>query len=260
MDDSELDRVGPSRLAGLPNLLGKELGLWLGTSRWWRHCLGWVILINGSVALLPLVMSRAGLHSDPYAAALEAHFSMSGLALTIAAIVMMQDAMISERERGTMAWLLSHPIARLSVVVSKLVGGACGLIATGVLVPALVTYGQMSWVVGQQPPAGFYGLAVGLLALQVLFYVSFMLLLGTLLHSRVAAIGVALIFVFAGGALPAVAPWLSLLLPWQLDRVALVLVLERGLPSLLLWPVAAAAAWSVVLAVLAAVRFQSLEI
>ena len=138
---------------GLRNLLGAEFGKWFRTNMWWIQSLIWIAVINGVLAGL--------LWSEGEVDALEAaaFFSLfMGLFPTIAIIIIMQDALVGEKESGTAAWVLSKPVSRSAFVLSKLVANLVGVLITMVLLPSLVAYLQISLAGGGSVnPINFLG-------------------------------------------------------------------------------------------------------
>lgn len=193
---------------GLPNLMKAGLASWWRTSEWWVQTVIWVGVTNGPLAGLLWSGDAIGLGE-----AMTVYAVMSMFA-AIAVVIIMQDAIVGEKQAGTAAWVMSKPVSRTAFVVSKLVPNALGVAVTMVLIPGLVAYVQFSAAI--QPPVSFHyvaGLAV--IALDLLFYLTLTLMLGTLLDSRGAVIGIPLGFAFGQQLLvqiPGLAGWV----PWAL--------------------------------------------
>jgi ABC-2 type transport system permease protein len=115
------------------------------------------------------------------------------------------------------------------------------------LLTSLVFYAQSQMLWNQMPalPAFLAGWLV--MALHMLFYVAFTIILGTLYSSRgpVAAIGLG--FLFSGQIFPNFLPALvTMIFPWKLSELAPALALEQPLPPGWPIPVIATAIWTVV--------------
>jgi ABC-2 type transport system permease protein len=98
------------------------------------------------------------------------------------------------------------------------------------------------------------------MALNMLFYVSFTLMLGTLFNARGPVSAVGLGFLFGGQIFPNFLPqWVILLFPWKLSELAPALALGQPLPAGWLIPVIATAVWTVVFIAIALWRFSREE-
>ena len=98
---------------------------------------------------------------------------------TIAVIIILQDAIIGEKESGTAAWVLSKPVSRTAFVVAKLIAHSVGVLVTMTLLPGLVAYLQLSlagdtWL----NPLAFVG-GMGIVWLYQMFFLTLTLMLGT---------------------------------------------------------------------------------
>lgn len=257
-------RLAESRgwTSGLGNLLAKDLSSWWSTGRILKHSLGWVLLINGVVFIIPMVLASvpgAG-ETDPFFQALEAYFNVSALAAAIGVILIMQDAIIGERENGILAWILSHPVSRLSILASKVLSASLGILMSALFLPGLLAYGQVFALSGAFPPLGWYGVSLGIVGTQLVFYVSLMILLGTVFRQRLGATGLALGFLLAGGFLPALMPELGRLFPWQTAQIALLVTVKQELPLEMLLSVGMTGAWIIIFLGLAAILFRNVEL
>ena len=103
---------------------------------------------------------------------------------------MLQDVIIGEKETGTAAWILSKPVSRSAYILSKLIGNLVGVVITMALVPGIVAY-LLIYVVGGVllNPSSFFA-AIGIIALNLIFYLTLTLMLGTFLDSRGGVIGI----------------------------------------------------------------------
>jgi len=199
---------------GLANMLGKEFASWWRTRRWWIQCLVALLLLNGTLALNikgDINIQNAGL----------SFLVMAGLVVPIAAISMAQDAILGERHSGTAAWVFSKPLRRLAFILAKLIAYGLGFLVTGVVLPGVVAYFQitnnglpeLSWL-------GFSG-AMAMVYLNLLFYLTLALMLATLFYGRGPALGITLGLLIGPLLLLTIAPWrvpkwLLSVLPWRL--------------------------------------------
>jgi ABC-2 type transport system permease protein len=94
-------------------------------------------------------------------------------------------------------------------------------LTTGVLVPILPFVGMLS-----------------LIFLNIFFYLTLSILLGTLFSSRGAVLGIPLVVLFIYQIFPHIPAWLARLMPWNLvdsishEALALTLVQGQALPTL----------------------------
>lgn len=196
---------------GLGNMLRAEFGKWFNTNMWWVQSLLWILVINGILA--GILWSEGGM--DVLEAA--AFFSLfMGLFPSIAIIIIMQDAIVGEKEAGTAAWVLSKPVSRSAFVISKLVANLVGVLITMVLLPSLVAYAQIS-LAGSRllDPINFLT-GLGVIYLNLAFYLTLTLMLGTFFNHRGPVIGIPLALAFGQQLLLGLHPILVEVLPWTL--------------------------------------------
>jgi ABC-2 type transport system permease protein len=196
---------------GLGNLLRAEMGSWWRTSAWWVQSLIWVGVIN---------MILASFVWNPEEAADMAGIGMfalfAGLFPPIAIIIILQDAIVGEKESGTAAWVLSKPVSRTAFIVSKLIANSTGVLATMLLFPGLGAYLQISLAGGAWiPPLNFLG-GLAILALYQLFFLTLTLMLGTLFSHRAPVIGIPLALAFGQSMILNMIPQLGAVMPWTL--------------------------------------------
>jgi ABC-2 type transport system permease protein len=195
---------------GLGNLLRAEMGGWWKTSAWWVQSLIWTGVINLGIA------SVLWGSTEDAPAALSLYVLFSCLFPTIAVIVVLQDAIIGEKESGTAAWVLSKPVSRTAFVVAKLIAHSVSVLITMTMLPGIVAYLQFSLAGGSllNPLNFLAGLAV--IWLYLLFFLTLTLMLGVLNEQRAAVIGIPLALAFGSQLLIGMIPALQFVLPWQL--------------------------------------------
>jgi ABC-type transport system involved in multi-copper enzyme maturation permease subunit len=187
---------------GFANMLAKENTAWWRTRRWWIQGLLWLILLNvGDAANL-----RMGVPDNFLFAA--------GLVLPIAAIVLSQDAILGERHSGTAAWVFSKPLRRPAFLLAKIISYGLGFLVTGVLLPGGIACLQIIARGGSRSfLPGFVG-SLGLVYLNLVFYLTLALMLATLFHGRGPVMGITL-FVLFFNIIPDSAR-LAEFMPWRL--------------------------------------------
>ena len=244
---------------GLRNLLNAEFGGWWKTSSWWVQSLIWIGVINMAIAAV-----LWGDSNDVQAGiALYALFSC--LFPTIAIIIILQDAIIGEKELGTAAWVLSKPVSRTAFVVAKLVAHSVGVLVTMTLLPGIVAYVQISLAGGTWlSPLNFLG-GMAIIWLYQLFFLTLTLMLGVLYDQRAAVIGIPLALAFGSQLLVGVLPALNFILPWRLavgaenETMAVIESIILGLPPFSWLPVLSVAGFVVLFMAVAIQRFQREE-
>ena len=196
---------------GLRNMLRAELGKWFRTNMWWVQSLIWIVVINGILA--GVIWSEEGI--DIFEAV--ALFSLfMGLFPAIAIIIIMQDAIVGEKESGTVAWVLSKPVSRSAFVLAKLIANLIGVLITMVLLPSLVAYIHISFAGGELlDPLNFLG-GLAVVYLNLVFYLTLTLMLGTFFNHRGPVIGIPLALAFGQQLIFGILPFLVEVLPWTL--------------------------------------------
>ena len=196
---------------GLRNMLRAEMGKWFRTNLWWVQTLIWTLVINGILGGL--------LWSDESVDILEAAAMFSlfmGLFPTIAIIIIMQDAIVGEKESGTAEWVLSKPVSRSAFVLSKLIANLVGVLVTMLLLPSLFAYIQISIAGGEMLDILNFLPGLGVIYLNQVFYLTLTLMLGTFFNHRGPVIGIPLALAFGQQLVFGFAPFLAEVLPWTL--------------------------------------------
>jgi ABC-2 type transport system permease protein len=183
--------------AGLANLMKRELADWWKTRRWLTSTLLWMIIING---LLLLVLSTSGKSGTPSGLsateeAVQIFCIFSGFFCPIGVMVATQGSIVSEKQNGTAAWILSKPVSRIAFILSKLLSDTLGFLVTMILFQGLAAFILMtSFAIPVKIGTFLEGL--GLLYLNLLFFQTFTLMMGTFFNSRRTVIGVSLLLIF----------------------------------------------------------------
>ena len=247
---------------GLKNVLGAEIGSWFGTRQWWVQILIWSSIVN--FVLIGVVASgEMTTHGDLF---MLMNVFM-GMATPIGVCIIMQEAIVGEKQSGTAAWILSKPVSRLGFLVSKLLGNSLGITVNMVLVPALIAYAIITLATGQAPAPLAFAAGMGVHLASLFFYVGLTLMLGAISDHRGPVIGLPLAFLFGqnfvGGLLGPAAG----LLPWTLTmplnnspEPALASTLMMGLEPASFMNLIVAVTAGVLFLVVAAWRFERQEL
>jgi ABC-2 type transport system permease protein len=253
---------GGGWLAGFGNMLSKELGEWFHTRRWLWQLLIWLIIINGLIAFMLWVAPKiAGEGAPPpEVTGLYYFFSTVVMTGTIGVIILAQDEIIQEKQSGTAAWILSKPAARSAFILTKLLANLFGALIFIVLLPGLVTLGEVFLAAHKVAPLGPFLAGAGVILLALVFYLSLVILLGVLFESRGPVLGIAFGVMFfcqlAGNYLPKIA----LVLPSSMHGIALGVAMGEPLPAMAVWGVISTATLSIVFILVALWRFQHIEL
>ena len=210
---SEASALGLQRLpehgwqAGLTPLMRAGFGAWWRTREWWTQALLWTVVINGSVAV-------AVWGDAPEDLGVFGLYGVMTMFAAIAVAILMQEEIVGEKRSGTAAWVLSKPASRDAFLLSKLVPNAVGVLATMIAIPSAVLLVQ-TLLAGVEVSVGRFALGTLVPALNLLFYLTLTLMLGTLFDLAGPVIAIPLAFAF-GQQLIAGIPGLGEVLPWAL--------------------------------------------
>jgi ABC-type transport system involved in multi-copper enzyme maturation permease subunit len=257
--NTELQRVGLNGWrTGMANLLRKENRACWASRRWLVKIVLWIVGINGFTALIMIVIPQYS-SEDPIHWGVQGLFKLGPLALAFGTIIMLQDAIIGERQLGVTEWLLSKPMSRPAYVLSKLLANGLGILVIQVGLQGAVGYGVLWLVMGEPFPLPPYLVGMAGLAVHTLFYLALTLMMGVLTANRRALLGVSQ-GVLLGGSLVLYVPGTAMMAtPWGLVNVLPAAVLGMPLPLSIWLPIGVTAILSVVCVAVALARFERLE-
>ncbi len=279
--NAEFQMVGSQKwLQGFANLFKKEGERWFRPRKWIVQVLIWLVIANGILAIVLWVMPKLieeGAKADPAVAsvaasgieqalmALTVFISLLGMACTIGVVIITQDAIIQEKQSGTAAWVLSKPVSRHAFILAKLAASFAGILVTIIIVQGAIAYLQIYLATGVAwQPLPFLG-ALGLVFLELLYYLSLALMLGTLFNARGGVIAIPLVVAFSYQILGGIAPWLVEIMPWNLamavsaEKPALAMIVALGQPLPGVGPVIATAMGCILFVAIALWRFNREE-
>jgi ABC-2 type transport system permease protein len=247
---------------GFGNMLRSEMGHWWQTRRWWMNILIW----SGSLILIigGMTFGKTTEPVTPDAIAM-VYGIFAGMIPAVSMIIMMQGAVVGEKNSGTAAWVLSKPVTRPAFILSKLIANSLGMLVTMVIVPGVVAYLLVS--VGTGAPWKFPGFlaSLGVVFLAIFYFLSLTLMLGTLFNSRGPVMGISLGLLlmqqFIVGGLPLLGkllPW-NLLIPIREPVDAVVPCLLTGSNNYSILPIIAVALQSIIFVLVAIYRFTREE-
>ncbi len=266
--NSELQRVELNGLrTGLSNLLTKENRAWWRSRRWLVQGLLWTVVVNGFVAfalfLVPLMAEMTGTAEagelDPLSSGIQALFQIGTVALAAGTIVLVQDAVIGERQLGVTEWLLSKPLARSAYVLSKLLAHGLGVLVVLVGLQGAIAYGLLSLAQGEPFPLALYLVGMAGLALHTLFYLALTLMMGVLTDSRSKLLGVSLGTLLGGLLIAGLLGNFAMLTPWSLVAALPAAVSGTPLPMSIWLPIGVTAGLTLVFVAVALYKFERIE-
>ena len=257
--NTELQRVGLSGWrTGLANLVRKENRASWASCRCLVRSLLWTAGINGFTALMMVVMPQYS-SEDPIHWGVQGLFKLGPLALAFGTIIILQDAIIGERQLGVTEWLLSKPLSRPAYVLSKLLAHGFGILVILVGLQGTLGYGVLWLVMGEPFPLSLYLVGMAGLAVHTLFYLALTLMMGVLTANRRMLLGVSQGVLLGGMLTTNFLGTAVMLTPWGLVQVLHAAVLGMPLPLPVWLPIGVTASLTVICVAVALARFERLE-
>jgi len=264
---------------GFANLFHETNGSFWHTKKWLIQTVLWFVILNGclipiwsipadsmteAIASLPNLTSLMAAATNPLANLFVTYFLICTLGLPVAAIIAGQDAIIGERQSGTGAWILSKPVSRTAFILSKLAASTIGLLVTGVVVQGVGVYGQLSGAVDSAWPVAEFAGAMGLVFLNLLFYLTLTFMLGAIFTSRGVVLGISLAAALAGPLVLYSVPIISDITPWGffysgLEDMPPGLALVLGNPPASVIPIIGTALMCILFTAVTLLRFKREE-
>lgn len=226
---------GGGRLGGFGNLLAMEMGDWFGTRRWIVQAVIWLVIINGLMAFIlfvvPAIDPSEQMNSEMFMAlGLSLYFNFVALFGSIGMIILAQDEIIQEKQTGTAAWILSKPVTRSAFVLAKLlsnlVGGLVFVVGLTAVVASVEIYLRSQQVLQPLP----YLMGIGIILLNLIFYLALVIMLGTFFEQRGAVLGIAVAVLLGGSIASQFTPLVSYFLPVKMADIALGVMQGQPLP------------------------------
>jgi ABC-2 type transport system permease protein len=184
---------------GLGNLLQGEYSAWFKSSRWWKHLLLWISIINGMMILMMIATVKAAQDGNDGPPILLMYGIFGGMFVAFGVMIIMQRVLVKEKQSGTAAWVLSKPVTRTAFVISRLIVNTIAILLTSVIVPGVILYFSLGLFsnLGWLSPLGFTA-ALLMVSLHTFYWIALVLMMGTLVESSAAVIAVpmALFFFF----------------------------------------------------------------
>jgi ABC-2 type transport system permease protein len=139
-----------------------------------------------------------------------------GLAGPIGVSILMQTVVVGEKRSGTAAWVLSKPVSRVAFIVAKLLANSAGIVVTMILAQGLIAYLISTFMLGFSLSVPAFLAALAIHFVNVLFYLTLTLMLGTIFEHTGPVIGISIAFLFAQNISMSFFPALARYVPWTL--------------------------------------------
>jgi ABC-2 type transport system permease protein len=251
---------------GLGNLLRGEFSSWFHSIRWLKHLVIWLLVINGMIAIMAYATADAARSGGGGPPLLLMYGLFGGMFVAFGVMVIMQRVIVGEKRYGTAAWVLSKPVTRSAFVVSRLVVNSLAILLTTTVVPGLlvyVTFGGFTPLGWLSPPTFLAGIL--LFALHNFFWITLVLMMGTLFDSAATVIAVPIAFYFFLWLGPGLVPALNYISPMSLAYISdervnpLAASLMLGQPVFSWLPLIATVVYCVIFVTVAIWRFNRQE-
>jgi ABC-2 type transport system permease protein len=255
---------------GLRNMLAKEFGRWFRTRRWLVQAI--ILCAIADMILFTILYKTPGSEVNGLKETAVMIFVLfGGVGPALAACIVMQDALVGEKQAGTAAWVLSKPISRVAFVLSKLAAGSAGYLVSGIVIPGVVAYALFAGSSSGALPPGNFVAALGVSWINVIFFISLSLMLGSMVDGRGPVIGIPMMLLFLYQIILGIAPKLYYVGPWSLmiplaepgkappEQVSIASALLLGQPLPNLTPLYCTIGFSILFIAVALWRFQREE-
>jgi len=158
---------------GLGNLLQGEYSAWFKSSRWWKHLIMWISIINVMMVIMIIASAKAAQEGNDGPPVLFMYGIFGGMFVAFGVMIIMQRVLVREKQSGTAAWVLSKPVTRTAFVLSRLVVNTIAILLTAVIVPGVILYISLGLFsdIGWLSPFGFAA-ALVMVALHTFYWIA----------------------------------------------------------------------------------------
>ena len=241
----------------LLNLVTVELGRWWKSKTWLWMTLLWIGIVNGIPA-----MTFLGAEDLDALGLIFFYGFTNGLFPPIAVIIILQESIVGEKKSGTAEWILSKPVSRKVFIFGKWIGNSLNIFITMALIPGIVAYFEISLFTGQSFSFLYFLVAILLFGLNLLFYVSFTLMLGTFQNSAGAVAAVPMVFNFTQQFIITI-PFVGYILPTAIflapEGNPIIASIILGQEIFSIWPIIFTVAIVILFLIIAFWRFEKEE-
>jgi ABC-2 type transport system permease protein len=252
---------------GLGNLLKGEISVWFNSSKWWKQMILWFLIVNMMMIIMIFATGEAAKDGGSGPPILFMYGIFGGMFVAFGVMIIMQRTIIGEKKSGTAEWVLSKPVTRTAFVVSRLLVNTIGILLTSVFVPGIILYFTLGTIsdIGWLSPLGFIA-ALVMVAIHAFFWITLVIMMGTLSDSPGQVISVPLALYFTlwmgSGTIPGLAYVSPLLLCFNPDDVqysSLAFSLMTGEPVFSWVPLLVTTVLSAVFIGIAILRYNKQE-
>jgi ABC-2 type transport system permease protein len=251
-------------MGGFGNMLSKELGDWFSTRRWIVQTIIWLAIVNGLMAFIIFVApaidpsAQLGLE-EQLNQDINLYFNFAILFGSIGMIILAQDEIIQEKQTGTAAWILSKPVSRNAFILSKLFSNFFGGLIFIAGLTGIVTLAMIYLATQIILPILPFLAGIGVVVLALTFYLSLVIMLGTIFEQRGAVLGIAVGVLIGGLIASQFTPLVSYFLPVSMPMIAQALVQGQPIPTIGIAELVTTAAWSILFTLVSLWRFRQDE-
>ncbi|MFX1283406.1 MAG: ABC transporter permease [Promethearchaeota archaeon] len=222
LKNENLERISFTKWnQGFNNLFRAELSRWFNKKVFLTRLLLWCGFSNGMAILIWLQAPNAG--SEP----ILVFGIFAGLASSIGVTIIMQESIVGEIKYGAAAWILSKPITRKSYILAKWTGNSIGAAISMIIAPTCLFYGSFFLFTGEILKLEMFFVVCIVLSLNMLFFLSFTLLMGSFQRNSTLVIGVPIAFYLTQQIIFNFTTSLVHIVPWALTNP-----LSDGTPSI----------------------------
>jgi len=244
-------------LGGFGNMLRKELGQWWGTKMGWIQLVLWILFLNVITTFIMLDSASGAMTIvEQIDEVVPTILQMQMFIVAIGLVITIQGAVVGEKQLGTAAWVMSKPASRSAFIVAKAVSYIIGYGVMAVIIPSIIFLLESRFLFLLPVSIPHFLMGLGMVALDLLFYLMLTLMLGTIFNSRGPITGIGVGILLVGLLLNGMFPLeIQAVTPWLLPDVGIGLALQQPLPDIWFVPVVASAIWIVVFSAVALWRF-----
>ncbi|MFX1448907.1 MAG: ABC transporter permease [Promethearchaeota archaeon] len=239
------------------NLLSIEFGGWWKSKSWLVMTIIWVGVIDGFTIMILLGNPEIDLIT-----ALFFYGFSGGLFPPIAIILTMQNSIVGEKKSGTAEWVLSKPVSRKSFILAKWLGNSLNVFITMALFPGIVGYFIFSLLYGNWLFFPSFLLAITLLGLTLIFFVTFTLMCGTFLNNAGAVAGIPMVFNFTQQFLMGI-PYANYIIPQSIyftpNETPVIASVVLGTPIFSIIPIISVIIMIIVFLLISLFQFEKSE-
>jgi ABC-2 type transport system permease protein len=137
----------------------------------------------------------------------------NGQMLQVIVILATMSLLSGERDRGTLAWSLTHPLARVALLAAKWSAAVLVLAAVGIAIPLAVSSVVATIAYGALPDVGRILAFAALYVTVPALYVGLTIAIAAIVPGTAGVAGIAFLIAFMPSILAGLLPWIAEYLP-----------------------------------------------